>query len=236
MRCGRLPEMATPPIPDRRDPPGQTTSEDPRRINRACWRWDWRSPQRLRPTRRIARAMTWRGATAATWPTVALIGSHELLRMTIRSAAGPRDQISAGPRETHDLRHVSAIGQGPDEHTQEALAAVIIDMWLMLAATHSRPSWLSGTGGIASGLGRVCGGEPYYFDCLSSEELDDYSDRSRVGSMCPWMNGRFTVDGVRQPGRVAILFSVLHCQPHQIHPPSIYGFQGHTFWYGRPCV
>ena len=45
----------------------------------------------------MARAMTWPGATAATWPTVALIGSHELLMMTIRSAAGPRDQISAAP-------------------------------------------------------------------------------------------------------------------------------------------
>jgi Protein of unknown function (DUF2637) len=43
------------------------------------------------------------GATVAASPTVALVGSYELLMMIIRSAAGPPEQ-SAQPRETHDLR------------------------------------------------------------------------------------------------------------------------------------
>jgi hypothetical protein len=47
------------------------------------------------------------GTTVAAWPTVALVGSYQVLMMIIRSAAGPPEQ-SARPRETHDLRHVSA--------------------------------------------------------------------------------------------------------------------------------
>ena len=46
-------------------------------------------------------------ATAAARPTAAPVGSYDLLMMIIRSAAGPPEQ-SARPRETHDLRHVSA--------------------------------------------------------------------------------------------------------------------------------
>jgi len=46
------------------------------------------------------------GTTVAAWPTVALVGSSQVLMMIIRSA-GPSEQ-SARPRETHDLRHESA--------------------------------------------------------------------------------------------------------------------------------
>ena len=39
------------------------------------------------------------GATVAAWPTVALVGSYELLMMIIRSAAGPPEQSAQPPRE-----------------------------------------------------------------------------------------------------------------------------------------
>lgn len=44
------------------------------------------------------------GAKVAAWPTVALAGSHELLMMIIRSAAGPPEQ-SAQP--TRDARNAA---------------------------------------------------------------------------------------------------------------------------------
>ena len=39
------------------------------------------------------------GATVAAWPTVALVGSYELLMMIIRSAAGPPEQSAQPPRD-----------------------------------------------------------------------------------------------------------------------------------------
>ena len=37
------------------------------------------------------------GTTVAAWPTVALVGSYELLMMIIRSAAGPPEQSAQPP-------------------------------------------------------------------------------------------------------------------------------------------
>jgi Protein of unknown function (DUF2637) len=39
------------------------------------------------------------GATVAAWPTVALVGSYELLMMIISSAAGPAEQSAQPPRD-----------------------------------------------------------------------------------------------------------------------------------------
>jgi hypothetical protein len=39
------------------------------------------------------------GAAVAAWPTVALVGSYELLMMIIRSAAGPPEQSAQPPRD-----------------------------------------------------------------------------------------------------------------------------------------
>jgi hypothetical protein len=39
------------------------------------------------------------GATVAAWPTVALVGSYELLMMIIRSAAGPPEQSAQPSRD-----------------------------------------------------------------------------------------------------------------------------------------
>jgi hypothetical protein len=38
-------------------------------------------------------------ATVAAWPTVALVGSYELLMMIMRSAAGPPEQSAQPPRD-----------------------------------------------------------------------------------------------------------------------------------------
>ena len=53
------------------------------------------------------------GATVAAWPTVAVVGSYQLLMMIIRSAAAPPEQSAQppSPRGTHDLRHDRTFGQ-----------------------------------------------------------------------------------------------------------------------------
>jgi hypothetical protein len=60
------------------------------------------------------------GATVTAWPTVALVGSYELLMMIIRSAAGPPEQ-SAQSRETHRPAGPDCDPSAPSEAAWRAL-------------------------------------------------------------------------------------------------------------------
>jgi hypothetical protein len=52
------------------------------------------------------------GATVAAWPTVALVGSYELLMMIIRSAAGPPEQSAKPPRDARLAADARVLGTG----------------------------------------------------------------------------------------------------------------------------
>lgn len=71
------------------------------------------------------------GATVAASPSVALVGSYELLMMIIRAAAGLlSNQRSA--RETQDLRQLRAFGEhdGPHKYSGHARYRA----WLLMIA------------------------------------------------------------------------------------------------------